>query len=62
MVVLNEVDRFHLAMDAIRRVPRLKEVSDDLLKHLSNKLIEHSKYIREYGEDMPEIRDWRWIN
>jgi xylulose-5-phosphate/fructose-6-phosphate phosphoketolase len=62
MVVLNKVDRFHLAMDAIRRVPRLKTTSDALLGVLSQKLIEHRKYIHEHGEDMPEIRDWRWVN
>jgi xylulose-5-phosphate/fructose-6-phosphate phosphoketolase len=60
MVVLNNMDRFQLAMDAIRRVPRLKGNADNLLQTLSEKLVEHRLYIHEHGEDMPEVRHWRW--
>jgi xylulose-5-phosphate/fructose-6-phosphate phosphoketolase len=60
MVVLNNMDRFQLAMDAIRRVPRLKGKADTLLQTLSEKLFEHKQYIHEHGEDLPEVRLWRW--
>ena len=60
MVVLNNMDRFQLAMDAIRRVPRLKGKADTLLQTLSEKLVEHKQFIHEHGEDMPEVRLWRW--
>jgi xylulose-5-phosphate/fructose-6-phosphate phosphoketolase len=60
MVVLNNMDRFQLAMDAIRRVPRLKGKTDKLLQTLSDKLVEHRQYIHEHGEDMPEVQLWRW--
>jgi xylulose-5-phosphate/fructose-6-phosphate phosphoketolase len=60
MCVLNEVDRFHLAMDVIERVPHLAAVSAHLRQQLRNKLIDHTRYIRVHGEDMPEITEWRW--
>ncbi len=60
MCVLNETDRFHLAMDVIRRVPDLAGVSGHLLQKLHDKLIDHTAYIRQHGEDMPEIPEWRW--
>jgi xylulose-5-phosphate/fructose-6-phosphate phosphoketolase len=62
MVVMNEVDRFHLAMDAIDRVPRLADQAVYLKQALRNKLIDHKRYISTYGEDMPEIQNWRWAN
>lgn len=62
MVVMNEVDRFHLAMDAIDRVPRLKDRAVYLKQALKNKLIDHKRYIWEHGEDMPEIQNWKWSN
>ncbi|MDD2863340.1 MAG: phosphoketolase, partial [Methylococcales bacterium] len=62
MVVMNEVDRFHLAMDAIDRVPRLKDKAIYLKQALKNKLIDHKRYIWEHGEDMPEIQNWKWSN
>jgi len=62
MVVMNEVDRFHLAMDAIDRVPRLKDKAIYLKQALRNKLIDHKRYIWEHGEDMPEIQNWKWSN
>ena len=60
MVVLNELDRFHLAKAAIDRVPELSPATDNLARHISDKLDEHARYIRQHGEDMPEIRNWKW--
>jgi xylulose-5-phosphate/fructose-6-phosphate phosphoketolase len=60
MCVLNATDRFHLAMDVINRVPGLAAVSGHLLQKLHDKLTDHAQYIREHGEDMPEIADWHW--
>ncbi|HVV44392.1 MAG TPA: phosphoketolase family protein, partial [Bryobacteraceae bacterium] len=60
MCVRNEIDRFHLAIDVIDRVPMLLAVSGHLRQHLQHKLIDHSLYVREHGEDMPEVRDWHW--
>ena len=60
MCVLNATDRFHLAMDAINRVPELAAVSGHLLQKLHDKLTDHALYIREHGEDMPEIAEWKW--
>jgi xylulose-5-phosphate/fructose-6-phosphate phosphoketolase len=60
MVVMNDVDRFHLAIDVIDRVPRLKDRAIYLKQYFRGKLIDHKHYIRIHGEDMPEIRDWQW--
>ncbi|HVY74147.1 MAG TPA: phosphoketolase family protein [Puia sp.] len=60
MTVLNDMDRFHLAIDAIDRLPQTGSRGAHLKQKLLNKLIEHSQYIKEHGEDMPEIRDWKW--
>ncbi|MBL8219705.1 MAG: phosphoketolase family protein [Bryobacterales bacterium] len=60
MAVLNQIDRFHLAMDVIDRVPRLLGVAAHLRQELRNLLIRHKHYIEAKGEDMPEITDWRW--
>ncbi|TFD78757.1 phosphoketolase family protein [Cryobacterium sp. Sr8] len=60
MCVLNQIDRFNLAIDVIDRVPRLRDVSAHVREELKNKLIEHHQYIRAHGDDMPEIRDWEW--
>lgn len=60
MVVLNDLDRFHLVMDVIDRVPKLGYKAAYVKQHLQDKLIEHRHYIAKYGEDMPEIRDWKW--
>jgi xylulose-5-phosphate/fructose-6-phosphate phosphoketolase len=60
MTVLNELDRFHLAGDAIDRVPRLADRAGHLKQLLRDKLIAHTHYIKRHGEDMPEIQNWRW--
>ena len=60
MTVLNGLDRFHLAMDVVERVPRLLNVAAHLQQHLRDKLVEHRHHVRTFGEDLPEIRDWRW--
>jgi xylulose-5-phosphate/fructose-6-phosphate phosphoketolase len=60
MTVLNELDRFHLAMDAIARLPQTGERGLSVKRLLQARLDEHRRYIREHGLDMPEIRDWTW--
>ena len=60
MTVLNELDRFHLAGDAVDRVPRLRAVNAHFKQFLRNQLVNHKQYICEYGDDVPEIRDWKW--
>jgi xylulose-5-phosphate/fructose-6-phosphate phosphoketolase len=60
MTVLNDLDRFHLVMDAVDRLPHTGAAGIGLKKRLAAKLIEHSRYIREHGQDLPEIRNWRW--
>ncbi len=60
MAVLNDLDRFHLAGDALDRLPQLGASVAYLKQRLAEQLNEHRTYIRRYGEDMPSIRDWRW--
>jgi xylulose-5-phosphate/fructose-6-phosphate phosphoketolase len=60
MVVLNELDRFHLAIEVIERVPGLSSTAAHVKQGFRDKLIEHKKYICEHGEDMPEIQGWSW--
>jgi xylulose-5-phosphate/fructose-6-phosphate phosphoketolase len=60
MCVLNDIDRFHLAMDVIDRVPHLANVAAHFRQQLSDRLVDHERYIRAHGEDMPEVRDWKW--
>ena len=60
MTVLNELDRFHLAMAAIDRLPQTGYRGTTLQRTLRDKLVAHKVYIDENGEDMPEIRDWKW--
>lgn len=60
MVVLNDLDRFHLVISAIDRLPDLGSRGADTKQYLQDKLIEHTTYIELHGEDMPEIIDWKW--
>jgi len=60
MVVLNDLDRFHLAADVIDRVPKLSRIGAHAKQALRDRRAEHRAYIRRTGEDMPEIRDWQW--
>jgi xylulose-5-phosphate/fructose-6-phosphate phosphoketolase len=60
MAVLNDLDRFHLAMDVADRVPKLAEQAAYLKQHLRDKLTEHRQYITRHGQDMPEILEWKW--
>ncbi|MDH5276408.1 MAG: hypothetical protein OEW88_08290, partial [Gammaproteobacteria bacterium] len=57
---LNDLDRFHLVCDVIDRVPGLAVRAAHLRQHMRDRRIEHKQYIEEHGEDMPEIRNWRW--
>jgi xylulose-5-phosphate/fructose-6-phosphate phosphoketolase len=60
MTVLNDLDRFHLVIDAVNRLPQVGSEGAYLKQQLSDKLVEHRQYIDRYGEDMPEIRNWSW--
>lgn len=60
MVVLNDLDRFHLMLDVAIRVPQLAGIREHIREIVESKIAEHKKYIYEYGDDMPEIRDWKW--
>jgi xylulose-5-phosphate/fructose-6-phosphate phosphoketolase len=60
MTVLNDLDRYHLVMDTIDRLPQTSEQGHALKKKLIGKLAEHRRYICENGQDMPEIRNWKW--
>ena len=60
MVVLNDLDRFHLALDVGERLPQLGSRVAYFRQHVRDKLIEHKQYIEKYGQDMPEITGWQW--
>ncbi|MBW4541197.1 MAG: phosphoketolase family protein [Myxacorys chilensis ATA2-1-KO14] len=60
MVVINDLDRFHLANDVIDRLPKLRNTGAYTKQLIRDKLIDHQHYIVEHGEDMPEVRDWKW--
>ena len=60
MVVLNHLDRFSLANDVIDRVPKLAARAAYAKQAIRDKLLEHKKHIAEYGDDLPEITNWRW--
>jgi len=58
--VLNEIDRFSLVNSVIDRVPHLAALAAYAKQAIRDKLLEHKQYIAQYGDDMPEIRDWQW--
>ncbi len=60
MVVLNDLDRFHLVMDVIDRVPKLGRFAAHTRQAMQDKRVEHKAYIAKYGDDQPDIRDWKW--
>ncbi|MDR0252704.1 MAG: phosphoketolase family protein [Brucellaceae bacterium] len=60
MAVMNELDRYHLAIEALNRLPLAADIAEPLIASLKAKLQKHHDYVREHGEDMPEIRDWKW--
>ncbi|MFL6215089.1 MAG: phosphoketolase [Blastocatellia bacterium] len=60
MTVLNDVDRFHLVNDVIDRVPKLGARAAYVKQAMRDRLFDHKQYIEKYGDDMPEVRDWKW--
>jgi xylulose-5-phosphate/fructose-6-phosphate phosphoketolase len=60
MVMLNDMDRFHLVMDVIDRVPGLGTRAADLRQHMADERLRHRAYTREHGEDPPDLRNWVW--
>jgi hypothetical protein len=60
MRVQNEIDRFHLVKDVVDRVPNLGSKGDYLKQQMKDKLIEHKHYVDKHGQDLPEIRNWKW--
>jgi xylulose-5-phosphate/fructose-6-phosphate phosphoketolase len=60
MVVMNDLDRYHLAMDVIDRVPGLGSRYAHVTQELRNKLIDHVAYTRTHGDDLPEVKNWKW--
>lgn len=62
MVVLNKTSRYHLCIEALRRVPRMQERAGELIDRCQAALDAHRRYVVEHLEDMPEVRDWRWAS
>ena len=60
MTVLNDLDRFHLVIDTIDRVPQTGDKGIYFKQQLKDTLVEHKRYIDQYGQDLPEIRNWKW--
>lgn len=60
MTVLNRLDRFQLALDVVQRVPRLKALADRAMQRFTETMQRHKLYVAEYGEDLPEVRNWKW--
>jgi xylulose-5-phosphate/fructose-6-phosphate phosphoketolase len=57
---MNDLDRYHLAGDAVDRTPKLQRVGAHFKQFLRDKLVEHKQYTRKYGDDMPEVKNWSW--
>lgn len=60
MTVMNDIDRFHLVLDVLKRLKSPQTMNSDVMDAMNEKLSAHKKYIYEYGKDMPEILDWKW--
>jgi xylulose-5-phosphate/fructose-6-phosphate phosphoketolase len=60
MVVCNEISRYHLAIEALRRSPRVRSLASEFVSQFKEKLVEHRTYIEANGEDLPEIQEWKW--
>ena len=60
MLVLNNMDRYQLALDAIRRIPRLQHLVADATTRYDESIARHKAYVSENGDDLPEVRNWRW--
>ena len=62
MVVRNDMDRFHLVADVVERVPKLSHVAAYVKQWVRDKLVDHTEFITQHGDDLPEIRDWTWTD
>jgi xylulose-5-phosphate/fructose-6-phosphate phosphoketolase len=60
MTVLNNLDRYQLAFDAIRRIPRLQSMVGKANEQFEARIQKHKEYVMEHGEDLPEVRNWKW--
>ncbi len=60
MVVANGMSRFQLAIEALHHASRLRSRAGEIISRFRRKLAEHESYVREHGEDLPEVRNWRW--
>jgi xylulose-5-phosphate/fructose-6-phosphate phosphoketolase len=60
MTVLNDLDRFHLVLDVINRMPQLGHKGAELKQMLQDKLVAHRQYVNKHGQDLPEISNWKW--
>ena len=60
MVVMNDLDRFHLVMDVIDRLPMLERIGAPVKQAMRDRILKHKQYISIHGDDMPEIRNWKW--
>jgi len=60
MTVMNDLDRFHLAGDAVDRIQKLHPTGAHFRQFLRDKLVEHKLYTREHGDDLPEVKNWKW--
>ncbi len=60
MRVQNEIDRFHLVIDAVKLIPSLHNRAASIVQEMKDKLVEHNQYIREHGVDLPEVAEWKW--
>jgi xylulose-5-phosphate/fructose-6-phosphate phosphoketolase len=60
MRVQNEIDRFNLVKNVVYKLPHLGNTAAGLVQNMNDKLVEHKQYIARFGEDLPEIKNWKW--